>query len=268
MLSKVFIALVRLSPFFQRAMWRWWYQRLGKRAHNSGWTFMNYGYKDRNHNTLSLESIDESNRIFIQLYNYIASQLPIKDQMVLEVGSGRGGGASFISRYHHPISLTGIDYSKSAIRLSRELHNEVDNLTFELGDAEKLPFEDDTFDVVYNIESSHCYGSMKKFLSEVRRVLKPGGYFGWTDLRGKEMIYDTNDAFEKSGLICLHEKEITAEVLDALDNIHEQKMEMISNHVPKFLQKAFADFAGVKNSKIYNAFHDGNAVYLLKILKK
>ena len=82
------------------------------------------------------------------------------------------------------------------------------------------------------------------------------------------MIYDTNDAFEKSGLICLHEKEITAEVLDALDNIHEQKMEMISNHVPKFLQKAFADFAGVRNSKIYNAFHDGNAVYLSKILKK
>tara|TARA_B100000401_G_scaffold221427_1_gene149720 strand:+ start:58 stop:864 length:807 start_codon:yes stop_codon:yes gene_type:complete len=268
MIARIFIFFVRISPAFQKAIWRWWYQRLGKRAHDSGWTFMNYGYKYKNQKTLNLTSKDESNRMFIQLYDYVASQIPIKDGEILEVGSGRGGGSSFLSRYHHPKSITGLDYSKSAIKLSNELHGNVDNLFFKLGDAENLPFKDNTFDAVINIESSHCYGNMERFLSEVSRVVKPGGYFGWADLRAKDMVKETEFAFEKSNLTCIYNKTITPEVINALDDIHDTKMKMINNHVPKFLRSAFTDFAGAKNSKIYNSFKSGNAVYLSKVLKK
>ena len=268
MIARMFIFFVRISPAFQKAIWRWWYQRLGKRAHDSGWTFMNYGYKYKNQKTLNLTSKDESNRMFIQLYDYVASQIPIKDGEILEVGSGRGGGSSFVSRYHHPKSITGVDYSKSAIKLSNELHGNVDNLFFKLGDAENLPFKDNTFDAVINVESSHCYGNMERFLNEVSRVLKPGGYFGWVDLRAKDMVEETGFAFEKSKLTCIHNKTITPEVIDALDDIHDVKMKMINNHVPKFLRSAFTDFAGAKNSKIYNSFKSGDAVYLSKVLKK
>ena len=268
MIARMFIFFVRISPAFQKAIWRWWYQRLGKRAHDSGWTFMNYGYKYKNQKTLNLTSEDESNRMFIQLYDYVASQIPIKDGEILEVGSGRGGGSSFLSRYHHPKSITGLDYSKSAIKLSNELHGNVDNLFFKLGDAENLPFKDNTFDAVINIESSHCYGNMERFLSEVSRVVKPGGYFGWADLRAKDMVKETEFAFEKSNLTCIYNKTITPEVINALDDIHDTKMKMINNHVPKFLRSAFTDFAGAKNSKIYNSFKSGDAVYLSKVLKK
>ena len=268
MIARIFIFFVRISPAFQKAIWRWWYQRLGKRAHDSGWTFMNYGYKYKNQKTLNLTSQDESNRMFIQLYDYVASQIPIKDGEILEVGSGRGGGSSFLSRYHHPKSITGLDYSKSAIKLSNELHGNVDNLFFKLGDAENLPFKDNTFDAVINIESSHCYGNMERFLSEVSRVVKPGGYFGWADLRAKDMVKETEFAFEKSNLTCIYNKTITPEVINALDDIHDTKMKMINNHVPKFLRSAFTDFAGAKNSKIYNSFKSGDAVYLSKVLKK
>ena len=268
MIARIFIFFVRISPAFQKAIWRWWYQRLGKRAHDSGWTFMNYGYKYKNQKTLNLTSEDESNRMFIQLYDYIVSQIPIKDGEILEVGSGRGGGSSFVSRYHHPKSITGLDYSKSAIKLSNELHGNVDNLFFKLGDAENLPFKENTFDAVINIESSHCYGNMERFLSEVSRVVNPGGYFGWVDLRAKDMVEETEFAFEKSNLTCIYNKTITPEVINALDDIHDVKMKMINNHVPKFLRSAFTDFAGAKNSKIYNSFKSGNAVYLSKVLKK
>ena len=268
MIARIFIFFVRISPAFQKAIWRWWYQRLGKRAHDSGWTFMNYGYKYKNQKTLNLTSKDESNRMFIQLYDYVASQIPIKDGEILEVGSGRGGGSSFLSRFHHPKSITGLDYSKSAIKLSNELHGNVDNLFFKLGDAENLPFKDNTFDAVINIESSHCYGNMERFLSEVSRVVKPGGYFGWADLRAKDMVKETEFAFEKSNLTCIYNKTITPEVINALDDIHDTKMKMINNHVPKFLRSAFTDFAGAKNSKIYNSFKSGDAVYLSKVLKK
>ena len=189
MIAKLFISLLRLSPWLQRALWRWWYQRLAKRATDSGWTFMNYGYSSINDNSsLDLKPEDESDRLFIQLYNYASSQIPLDNRKFLEVGSGRGGGASFVARYHHPESMTGLDYSSSAIKLSNKIHSNVSNLHFIKGDAENLPFDDNTFDAVINVESSHCYGNMKKFLNEVYRVLKKGGHFTWVDLRGKDMV--------------------------------------------------------------------------------
>ena len=265
----MFISLVRISPRFQRAMWKWWYQRLAKRATDSGWTFINYGYISLNNNSsIDLKPEDESDRLFIQLYDYASSQIPLENKNVLEVGSGRGGGASFIARYYHPKSMTGLDYSRSAIELSNKIHNNVSNLKFVKGDAENLPFDDNTFDAVINVESSHCYGNMKSFLNEVSRVLKKGGHFSWVDLRGKDLIKDTESAFNGLDFKCIHKQAITPEVLEGLNGIHEKKMEMIKLHVPKLLQPAFKDFAGVKNSKIYNAFNDGNAVYLAKAFQK
>ena len=61
---------------------------------------------------------------------------------------------------------------------------------------------------------------------------------------------------------------ITPQVLNALDLIHDRKMKMIDDNVPHFVQPAFRDFAGVKDSKIYSAFSDGSAVYLSYILQK
>ena len=269
MIAKLFILLVRISPSFQRAMWKWWYQRLANRATDSGWTFMNYGYISLNDNSpIELKSEDESNRLFIQLYDYASSQIPLENREVLEVGSGRGGGASFVARYYNPKSITGLDYSSSAIDLSNKIHSNISNLKFIKGDAENLPFDDNTFESVINVESSHCYGNMKSFLKEVHRVLKKGGHFSWVDLRGKDMIKDTESAFNELDFECINEQTITPEVLEGLDGIHERKMEMIKLHVPKILQPAFKDFAGVKNSKIYNAFIDGSAVYLAKAFQK
>ena len=43
-------------------------------------------------------------------------------------------------------------------------------------------------DVVLNVESSHCYGSMPRFLAEVRRVLEPRGYFLHADFRARSAL--------------------------------------------------------------------------------
>ena len=50
------------------------------------------------------------------------------------------------------------------------------------GDAESLPFGDEMFDAVVNVESSHCYGSTPAFLAQVKRVLRCGGHFLFADL--------------------------------------------------------------------------------------
>ena len=183
------------------------------------------------------------------------------------MGSGRGGGASYVARVLNPSEMVGLDYSANAVKFSNE-NNADDNLTFKKGDAENLPFNDNTFDIVLNVESSHCYGNMQQFVNEVNRVLKPGGYFSWADLRSAEEGTKLPNIFNSAGFTTKDESMITPQVLNALDLIHDRKMKMIDDNVPHFVQPAFRDFAGVKDSKIYSAFSDGSAVYISYILKK
>ena len=170
-----------------------------------------------------------------------------------------------VARRRSP-QITGFETISDASHVSTQLKHGKLNLPLNCDAC--IIFSINTFDAVINVESSHCYGNMKKFLNEVYRVLKKGGHFTWVDLRGKDMVRDTESAFEGVNLKCIHEQTITSEVIQALDGIHERKMQMIKLHVPKFLQSAFKDFAGVKKSKIYNAFNDGNAVYLAKAFQK
>lgn len=56
------------------------------------------------------------------------------------------------------------------------------------GRAERLPIRDASVDILLNVESSHLYADMDAFLREVFRVLKPGGYFCWADLRDSALV--------------------------------------------------------------------------------
>ena len=88
---------MNISPKVQKGLWKWWYQRLAKQSQVTGWIFMNYGYTPLNSSPkLYLDKKDEKDRICIQLYHYAAASVPIENKCVLEVGSGLGGGASFI----------------------------------------------------------------------------------------------------------------------------------------------------------------------------
>src|SRR5580658_10268320 len=71
-----------------------WYSTLSLLAQDDV-TFLNYGYatSGAGGTTLQLEAVDEANRYPIQLYNRVASAVDLRGKDVLEVGSGRGGGA-------------------------------------------------------------------------------------------------------------------------------------------------------------------------------
>src|SRR5262249_34888659 len=147
------------------------------------WHFMNYGYApSEQEKKLKLNPEDEIHRHPIQLYHYLTSKIEIEGKDVLEIGSGRGGGCNYIKRYFNPRKVTGLDIASNAVEFSRKTHRQK-GLYYKQGNAEDLPFEDNYFDVVINVESCHAYGSVPKFLSEVYRVLTDGGYFLCTDLR-------------------------------------------------------------------------------------
>lgn len=268
MLIRMAIRLSQLSPWFRKLLWRQWYQHLaGYRV--ADWRFMNYGYAelDAAKPLFILQADDEPDRYAILLYHRVAGAVDLKGRDVLEVGSGRGGGASFVKRYHHPSRMTGADISAKAIRFCRE-HHRVDNLSFLQGDAETLPLDDHSFDAVINVESSHCYGSMPVFLSEVNRVLRPGGHFLFADLRATSELDRLHAQLAGSGMAILEHQDITPQVLAALREDSGRKLAMIQGWVSQRLIGTFREFAGIEGSDIFAGFQNGSVSYVRYVLKK
>lgn len=269
MITKIFVFLLGLSPNVKRSLWRWLYQFLANYYQKPDWKFMNYGFVslEPEVSPLDLAEEDEDDRYFIQLYHHVATAVDLQGKQVLEVGSGRGGGAAYVARYLKPDRIVGLDFADNNIRFVRQTYP-LPNLSFQQGDAEALPFENDVFDVVLNVESSHCYGSMEQFVKEVSRVLKPGGIFSWTDLRLIDELESLQTSFERSGLKLINSTDISRNVLKALELINERKHTLLQTYVPSFLKGAFQEFAAVKDSQLYEALQTGQAVYLSYIFEK
>ena len=269
MLTKLFLGLNQLSPNIKRELWRQWYQFLAGRYPMQEWTFMNYGYAplDNQAARLALSPEDEADRYFIQLYPHVASGADLAGLDVVEVGSGRGGGASYVARYLKPKTMLGIDFSEQAVHFSNRQHR-VAGLSFSQGDAENLPLDDAHVDVVINVESSHCYASIETFFAEVQRVLRPGGYFLYADFRGKEDVALLHRQLHHSGMALLQEQDITANVVRSLELDNERKLALIQRYFPKWLLRSFQDFAAVKGSKIYEGFRNRQMLYKYYVLQK
>jgi len=95
---------------------------------------------------------------------------------ILDVSSGRGTQSIFYAK-EFGVDVTGIDISEEMVNSAKKnaIHEEVENLTtFELGDSQKLPFEDEFFDVVINECAVGIPDDSQKVLNEMVRVAKKG----------------------------------------------------------------------------------------------
>lgn len=267
MLAKLFLELTEFA-FFRRLVWKPIYQFLAKRFANPDWHFMNYGYSPDDGNAqLSLVDTDEINRYPIQLYHDLATKTEIENKDVLEVGSGRGGGAHFIMRYLKPRTMTGMDIASNAVDFCNEQHK-TPGLKYVTGNAESMPFADNSFDVVINVESSHAYGSVPQFLLEAKRVLRPGGIFLCTDMRDRDRIDMLEQQMKDSGMELLQSINISGNVVKAIEMEDAIKKDRIAGQIPKKFRAAFEEFAGVKGSAIHEGLKNGNLVYKEFILRK
>lgn len=268
-LTNIFRLMCRVSPEMKRSLWRMWYQYLATNDEDADLLFMNYGFVDLDSNAkkLFLEDSDEKYRFRIQLYRHVVSAVNLREKDVLEVGCGRGGGSSHIVKHLKPKSMIGIDFSEKAIDFCNRYYS-IDGLSFSHGDAESLPFEENTFDVVVNVESSHCYGYMERFLREVYRVIRPNGYFLFADFRSKDKIFSLREQLKDSGFELLKEEIITPNVLRALELGHESKLGLIQQKAPKVLHKSLESFIGIKGSRIYESLRMKETEYLNYVLQK
>jgi len=145
---------------------------------------------------------------------------------VLEIGVGMG--ADYLQWLKSGAMATGVDLSSASLERARQ-RCEMAGYKPDLheGDAEHLPFPDNTFDIVYSYGVMHHSPDTAQCVNEARRVLKPGGAlrimiyhhpsltgfmlwlrYGW--LRGKSLRRSVYDHLESPGTNSYTEDETRA----------------------------------------------------------
>ena len=103
--------------------------------------------------------------------------VPLQPKSILDIATGTGDFALEAVRLH-PREIRGIDISEQMLAIGRKkiADRKLDNLiTLTRGDSESLQFADNTFDAVTVAFGVRNFENLQKGLSEMIRVLKPGG---------------------------------------------------------------------------------------------
>ena len=254
------------TPAYKK-LWKYWYPLLTRGLSENQVLFINWAYEEDPPMALPLEASDEPNRTSIQLYHRTATQADLSGKRVLEVSCGHGGGASYLVRTLRPASYTGLDLNPAGIAFCRKTHN-LPGLDFVPGDAENLPFDDQSFDVLLNVEASHCYPRFSRFLAEVARVLRPGGYFLYCDLRPSVRVAEWEADLANAPMRQLSQRVINAEVLRGLEKNSERSQNLVNRNMPAFLRIVGREFAGVNGSSLHQGLQNGDVSYRMYCFTK
>jgi SAM-dependent methyltransferase len=154
---------------------------------------------------------------------------------VLDLGCGIGGPARYLAATFG-CRVTGVDLSPSFIDAANYLTGRCglsDRVTFQVGDALLLPFEEGAFDAVFLQHVAMNIANSSSLYAEMRRILAPGGRFATYDLvlRDGDVVYpapwardastsfllsegDTRQALEQSGFKVVAWRDDTQAALD------------------------------------------------------
>ena len=108
---------------------------------------------------------------------------------LLEIGAGMGENTG--SLLDMSFKVTSTDISSKSVEVMRNRFSKYSNFSVEVADMEKLPFNNESFDVVCSA-GSLSYGDNDTVLNEIHRVLKPDGVFIVVDSLNNNPIYRFN----------------------------------------------------------------------------
>ena len=114
---------------------------------------------------------------------WILADLPMSaDHAALDVATGTGEFARALSP--HVSTVTGLDATDAMLEKGRSFVRQsgIENITFQKGIAENLPFESETFDIVASRYAFHHFADPRPVLSEMARVCRSGGHILIVDI--------------------------------------------------------------------------------------
>lgn len=240
--------------------WKSFYNLLSRRLEDAGVAdssfFLNYGYA-------SLGADDESaftirpgtfNANSVRLVFEVIGSVDLNDRTVVEIGCGRGGNSALVAE-KFSAQVIGIDMSSEAIAFCSKTHVKRP-IDFRVGDALNIPLPDASCDAIVNVESSHSYGNLPKFLNEVRRICRPGGWFLHTDFLSPEDWDQVRMRLKRSGFVTENDRDITANVLASRDQASDTWAEVYGDKNARV-----ANFLSLPGSAIYEQMRAGLLEY-------
>ena len=108
----------------------------------------------------------------------IAELKPIAPKFILDVATGTADVAIMSHKYLQPEKIVGIDISDGMLKIGREKIAKLllnDKIELTLGDSEAINFPEGSFDSITVAFGVRNFENLEKGLSEMFRVLKPGG---------------------------------------------------------------------------------------------
>ncbi len=174
-------------------------------------------------------------------------------QRVLDFGCGPGTISVGLAKLVAPGEMHGVDMEESQIELARAVAGarKQENAIYHVGDVVDLPFEDNFFDV------AHCHNVLmhipdtRSVLTEVKRVLKPGGVIGC-----REMICESSFTHPDYGVI-RKSWDMFEDLLSA-DDGHPQMGKDLKTHL---VNAGFTSIRASGSFEIYSAPADIAFIY-------
>lgn len=117
-----------------------------------------------------------------RMYQEIAELAGLDNESrIVDVGCGTAFGCRYIMKRYYPKILIGLDIAPEQILRAKRYHRDIlslfppNHFRFVVGDATKMPFPDHSLSHVISVEAAQHFPSLKKFIQESERVLKPSG---------------------------------------------------------------------------------------------
>jgi ubiquinone/menaquinone biosynthesis C-methylase UbiE len=157
-----------------------------------------------------------------------------KDMRVLEIGCGSGVGTDLIFRQFGAAEVYAVDLDPDMVQLARKRLSGYTSkqLTLEVGDATAINAENESFDAVFNFAIIHHVPDWQAAISEIRRVLKPGGRFFFEEVTSHALDKWSYRTFMK------HPSENRFSSEEFLRELEHQDIQVGKN----FVEKYFGDF--------------------------
>lgn len=171
-------------------------------------------FQDLAHDTLIADRALRLHDYFIEYGNLLRVLTERRSRSLLDVGCGGGQALIRMKEQYPHLRLTGIDTSRGMItRACNRAHIKDCEINFLVADAEAIPFQDSSFEVVYSFGSAKHWSNPLKGIGECWRVLKPGGELLIADATSDATREQVENFFEIMGFPSLIKKPVVAILL-------------------------------------------------------
>jgi ubiquinone/menaquinone biosynthesis C-methylase UbiE len=159
-----------------------------------------------------------------EVFAYLKKLSSANDPNILDLGCGTGISTRQLAKVGRVI---GCDPDPIMLRAAKN-HKRINKEKYVLGKAEKLPFKNQTFDVVTAFSAFHWFNNDKS-IKEIRRVLKPGGIVFSVS---KAAWKNWGEGYRRTIIKSIHQ-EIASFVQDKFNPVKEFKKYKFSNITAK-----------------------------------